>query len=265
MSPDSSEDSAIPTETETNVKREKIMYTSPHKLKAREDPLPDCANFMNGPSACENPFVGQVDGRLNRTSSDDYSAIAENFNLYDSPDDSLSDNNVTSSNHVVAETSKDVGSRPKSKDVATTSFKSHSKKQVTVVEEVSTSNDSKPRSPVSVVNGAIKGILKPKPRELTIKLYKYTEEEIKQAVEMDEISKPFPKFSFMVCDFRSEKEKIVVEKSNASTNYANFNDWREPNGVNEHREQGKIFIVLIFRCSGGLSEEVRTVLLIIKI
>lgn len=254
MSPDSSEDAA--KSKELKVKREKIMFTSPYKLKKSKD-VPDCARFINETTATESIFGGQVESRLDRTSSDKYDAIAENFNLYDTPDDSLCDNNVTSSNYVT-ESSEEAGGLSKNKseaertnasNVPRTVKTSSRKKQVTVAEEVTTSNESKPHSPVSLPNGKRKGILKV--RELSIEVENYSRKMIDEVLKMNEVSakitaqmsikKSFPEFIVKKVDYGAEKEKTCFGKNNnVSSNYVYFNNRREPNPVNDHREEGKL-------------------------
>lgn len=242
MSPDSSEDAT--KSSNLGVKKEKIMYTCPHKLEKIKN-IPDCVSFINDSTASENPFVGQVDGRLNPSSSDKYNAITKNFNLYETPEDSLSDNNVSSSNYVTYN-SEYAGIHSKNKNETTIPSKVNKcskhpiphKKKVVISEEVTTSDESKPHIPVNTPNGVLKGIWK---SELYVKVERCSEKKINDLLSVNEISdNPFPKFSFMICDFRSEKEKNVAEKNNVSTNYGNFNKWRDLSNANEYAEKGKI-------------------------
>lgn len=241
MSPDSSEDSKS---SDLGVKREKIMYTCPHKLKKMKD-IPDCVNFINDSAASENPFVGQVDGRLNPTSSDKYNAITQNFNLYEIPDDSLSDNNVSSSNGAI-ENSDYTGIHSKTKSDTTVPSKANQcvlprKKKVVLSEEVSTSDERKPQFPVNVPNGVPKSIIKT--RNLYVALEKLSQEKIDNLVSVNEISTgiadmPFPQFSFVACHF--QPEKYDIEKNNVSTNDVNFRKWRDSKNAKEHSVKGKL-------------------------
>lgn len=244
MSPDSSEDAARSSSQSVNHK--KIMYTAPHKLKKMKD-VPDYESFINGSSSSDNPFVGQIDGRLNRTCMDQYSAIAANLNLYESQDDSLSDNNVSSSNYLT-EPSDDSG-RPKNKaDDKVVAPKVHKpKKKITLCEEVTTTVDSKPRSPpvLSATNLPLKSILKPK--KLSINLRTYSMEELEQLQKNNEISvkkaneTTYPKFSFFMLKYDSEKEKMSnPEKLSPPSNLVKYTDWRDQNTGNTHTQEGKL-------------------------
>lgn len=259
MSPDSSEDAAVATESQ--VIHDKIMYTSPHKLKQVKD-TPDWTSIMGTNPVEDNLFSGQVDGRLNNF-DDKYRSIAENFNLYDSslPEDTLSDNNVSSSNNLI-ETSPEhaqvIQLNPVSKNQDSTTNVPHAeepplkkpirKKRVTVIEEVTTSDKSECHSPLDIPNGLKKGILKEPTvefptfpaKELFIHIENLSKKKVEELVMLNEIStqiasRAFPKFSFKVCDFQSEK--MAASYSNQAKS-ENFKEWRSETKNDNYIDEG---------------------------
>lgn len=282
MSPDSSEDAA--KSTQLKVKVEKVMYTSPRMLKknqANQASL-DWASIIGGSTDDDSPFSGQVDGRLNR-SDDKYNGIAENFNLYEAslPDDSLSDNNVSSSNNII-ESSEDPeksDSREENKgenktekldeDVEVPSNEHANKKRVCLVEEVTLSDRNVPRSSPEHHNGVRKGILKPPPEQfktiqphdiqlyqrLYVKVEKLSMEKMEELVMLNEISrqitaKSFPNFSCEMFDLRQSKGR--QRNDNTRTKSVSFKNWRNSN---EFIEEGMLMSYICLVYYMGVSRE----------